>query len=58
MTVTKKIHVKEGDSVNLKVSTSGLTVMAEPKKISLDDLLTQVTPENLHPATEWGAVLT
>ena len=34
---------------------SGLTVKAAPKKISLDDLLDQVTPENLHPATDWGA---
>jgi antitoxin component of MazEF toxin-antitoxin module len=25
-----------------------------PKRPSLDDLLAQVTPENLHPATEWG----
>ena len=43
------------DAVTLKVGASGLTVKAAPKKISLDDLLNQVTPENLHPATEWGA---
>jgi antitoxin component of MazEF toxin-antitoxin module len=37
------------------VGASGLTVKAAPKKLNLDDLLDQVTPDNLHPATEWGA---
>jgi antitoxin MazE len=55
LAVAKQIHVKEGDPVTLQVGASGLTVKAAPKKISLDDLLRQVTPENLHPATEWGA---
>jgi antitoxin MazE len=54
LAVAKQIHVKEGDPVTLKVGASGLTVKAAPKKISLDDRLSQVTPENLHPATEWG----
>lgn len=27
---------------------------AKPEAESLDDLLAQVTPENRHPATEWG----
>jgi antitoxin MazE len=53
--VAKKIQVKKGDRVTLKVGASGLTVKAAPKKLSLDDLLSQVTSENLHPATEWGA---
>jgi antitoxin component of MazEF toxin-antitoxin module len=30
-------------------------VKAAPKKIRLDDLLDQVTTENLHQATDWGA---
>ena len=55
LAVAKQIHVKEGDPVTLQVGASGLTVKAAPKKISLDELLIQVTPENLHPATEWGA---
>src|SRR5690606_41697306 len=45
-------HVKEGDPVTLKVSASGLTVKAAPKKLQLDDLLHQVTPENLHRSEE------
>jgi antitoxin component of MazEF toxin-antitoxin module len=53
--IAKQIQVKEGDPVTLNVGTSGLTLKAAPKKLNLDDLLSQVTPENLHPATEWGA---
>jgi antitoxin MazE len=55
LAVAKQIQVKQGDLVTLKVSASGLTVKAAPKKISLDDLLSQAAPENLHPATDWGA---
>lgn len=53
--VAKQIHVKEGDAVTLRVSAAGLTLKPAPKRLSLDDLLAQVTPENLHPATDWGA---
>jgi len=53
--VAKQIHVQEGDAVLLKVGSSGLTVKLAPKKLRLDDLLANVTPENLHPATDWGA---
>ena len=55
LAVAKQIHVQDGDPVVLKVGASGLTVKAVPKRLKLDDLLDKVTPENLHPATEWGA---
>jgi len=53
--VAKQIHVGEGDTVILTVGAGGLTVEAAPKRLNLDALLAQVTPANLHPATEWGA---
>ena len=53
--VAKQIQVQEGDAVILKVSIGGLTVKPAPKRLSLDALLAQVTSENLHPATGWGA---
>ena len=53
--VAKQIHVQEGDSVMLRISAAGLTMKPVPKRLNLDDLLAQVTPENLHPATAWGA---
>ena len=52
--VAKQIHVQEGDAVSLKVGPTGLTVKALPKHPTLDDLLAQVTPENVHSSTEWG----
>ncbi len=53
--VAKQIHVKEGDPVTLKISSTGLTVKPAPKRPSLDELLARVTPGNLHPATDWSA---
>ncbi len=53
--VAKQIQVREGDSVTLRVSPTGLTVKPAAKRLRLDDLLAKVTPENLHPATNWGA---
>lgn len=55
LAVAKQIHVQEGDPVLLKVGAAGLTVKPAPKRLRLDDLLDKVTPENLHPATDWGA---
>ena len=52
--VAKQIKIQEGDPVTLKVGVSGLTVKAIPKRIELDDLLLQVTSENLHTASDWG----
>lgn len=53
--VAKQIHVQEGDAVTLRVSAAGLTVKPALKHLSLDDLLGQVTSDNLHPGMEWGA---
>ncbi len=53
--VAKQIHVQAGDAVILKVGNGGLTLKPAPKRLSLDSLLAQVTPENLHAATDWGA---
>ena len=53
--VAKQIHVEEGDAVTRRVSAARLTVKPALKCLILDDLLAQVTSENLHPATEWGA---
>ncbi len=55
--MAKQIQVQEGDAVVLKVGKGGLTVKPAPKPLCLDVLLAQVTPENLHQATEWGVAL-
>ena len=53
--VAKQIQIQEGDPVFLKVGTAGLTVKAVPKRLELDDLLNKVTPENVHPESDWDA---
>jgi antitoxin MazE len=53
--VAKQIHVQEGDPVLLKVGNSTLTIKPAPKRLNLDELLSKVTPQNLHSATDWGA---
>ena len=55
LAVAKQIHVAEGDPVTLRVSAVGLTVKPALKRLKLDELLAQVSPENLHHATDWGA---
>ena len=41
----------------LMKANPSLTMKPSPKRPNLDDLLAQVTPENLDPATDWGADL-
>lgn len=53
--VAKQIQIQEGDPVFLKVGAAELTVKAVPKTLDLDDLLSKVTPENIHPENDWGA---
>lgn len=54
LAVAKQIRVQEGDPVVLKVSATGLTVKPAPKHLSLDQLLSGVTADNLHAGTDWG----
>ncbi|MFZ4592876.1 MAG: AbrB/MazE/SpoVT family DNA-binding domain-containing protein [Verrucomicrobiaceae bacterium] len=50
----KQIHLQEGDRVFLRVRGASLTMKPLPKRLRLDDLLANVTPENFHPTTECG----
>ncbi len=55
MVLAKQIQLQEGDGVLLKVSDSKITLSPVTRRPSLDELLANVTADNLHPATEWGA---
>jgi len=57
LAIAKQIQVNAGDPVDLTVSAAGLTVKPARKNLRLDDLLDQVTPENLHEPSDWGADL-
>jgi antitoxin MazE len=47
--------LKPDDPVEVREEDGRVVIeKAEPKKITLEWLLEQVTPENLHEETDWG----
>ena len=52
--LAQQIKVSEGQAVELKVTDDKLIVQAARRRPSLDELLAKVTPENIHPETNWG----
>ena len=51
----QQAKVKKGSRVKLTVEKNRLVVEpVEKKKITLKELLAGVTPENIHPETDWG----
>ena len=53
-TLAQQIKVSEGQAVELKVTDDRLIVRAARRRPTLDELLAKVTPENIHPETNWG----
>ena len=51
----RQTKVKKGSRIQLTVEKGRLLVtpIATPE-ISLESLLAQVTPQNIHPETDWG----
>ena len=52
--LAQQIKVSEGQAVELKVTDDKLIVRAARRRPTLDELLAKVTPENIHPETDWG----
>jgi antitoxin MazE len=51
----EQIRVKKGTRVGLRVEKNRLVVEpVEKTKVTLESLLAKVTPENIHPETDWG----
>ena len=49
-------HFREGDLLVLEVEGQGLIAMkASSRPATLDDLVAQITPENIHGVVEWNA---
>lgn len=50
-----EVQVEAGSTVDISVEDGALIVRsAAPHKYLLDDLLNEVTAENVHGETEWG----
>jgi antitoxin MazE len=56
--LAKEIGLHEGSELDLQQISGTLVlspVVAADVKYSLDEMLSQITPESLHIETEWGA---
>ena len=51
----RQTKVKKGSRIQLTVEKGRLLITpVVSKEISLESLLAKVTPENIHPETDWG----
>ena len=51
----QQAKVKKGSRVRLTVEKNRMVIEpVEKTKITLESLLAKVTPENIHPETNWG----
>ncbi|MCK6450842.1 MAG: AbrB/MazE/SpoVT family DNA-binding domain-containing protein [Alphaproteobacteria bacterium] len=50
--LTEQVGLKEGGAVEI-VANDDAIVLRKPA-YTLDDLVAQITPENLHSETDWG----
>jgi antitoxin MazE len=53
-TYAKDLGLTEGMDVDVSVVNGGLLLSPPKKQYSLDELIAQITPENLHEETDWG----
>jgi antitoxin MazE len=47
-------HLAEGDSVDVTVRDGAIVITPARRRFTLDELLAQVTPDNIHGETDWG----
>lgn len=53
-TYAKELQLAEGAEVEVTRVRGGLLLRMPKHEYTLDELLAQITPENLHGETEWG----
>jgi antitoxin MazE len=53
--IAEKAHLRDGDPVEFSVSSAGrLTLKSLQEVLSLEVLISQITPKNLHEKDIWG----
>lgn len=52
--VLKKAKFKDGKSVFVQNFGDSILITAKSKEETLDDLLSKITPENIHEEIDWG----
>lgn len=53
-TYAKELELREGAEVEVTRVRGGLLVKPVARRYTLDELLEQITPENIHGETDWG----
>ena len=51
---TKDLGLAEGMELEVSVVDGGLLLRPQKQKYSLEELVAQISPENLHEETDWG----
>ena len=50
----KDLKLAEGMAMEVSVVSGGLLLRPDQKEPSLEELVAQITPENVHEETDWG----
>ncbi len=53
-TFAKELDLQEGAEIEVTRVKDGLLLKRRTHEYTLDELLKQITPENLHGETDWG----
>jgi antitoxin MazE len=50
----KDLNLQEGMEVDLLLMDGALVLRPQPREYTLDELVSRITPENVHEETNWG----
>ena len=56
-TYAKELHLKDGMDLEVTRLDDGLLLRPRKHEYTLEELLDQVKPENLHGETDWGSAV-
>src|SRR5262249_24777684 len=56
-TYAKDLDLKEGTAFDVSLVEGGIHLRPRPKRYSLDELVSRITPQNTHEETNWGRAL-
>jgi antitoxin MazE len=50
----KDLDLKEGMDLDVSLVEGGILLRPRSRRYSLEELVSRITPENLHEETDWG----
>jgi antitoxin MazE len=50
----KDLDLEEGTDLDVSLVEGGILLRPRPKQYSLEELVSRITPENVHEETNWG----